>query len=300
MATALITGGTGFLGRHIVEVLASAGWLCDTLGTTTANQLVCNLANTVPAIQHAYELVVHAAGKAHSVPKTEAEGRDFFAVNLNGTKNLCDGLEKAGALPKALVFISTVAVYGCESGKNIAETHPLQGNTPYALSKIEAEQFLQQWCASQGIRLTILRLPLVAGYKPPGNLGTMVQGITNGRYFNIGGGLARKSMVMAADVGKAILQAWQIGGIYNLTDGVHPSFAALATTIARQLGKGAPRNLPARLAILLAKAGDLVGEKAPINTSRLQKILATLTFDDRRARSAFGWNPQPVTDNLRV
>jgi nucleoside-diphosphate-sugar epimerase len=234
------------------------------------------------------------------VPKNEAEGRAFFEVNREGTRRLCAALENDSALPKAFVFISTVAVYGCDSGNNIAETHPLQGATPYARSKIEAEDFLQQWCASHGVTLTIFRLPLVAGTNAPGNLGAMVQGIASGRYFNIGGGHARKSMVMASDVGKAILQAWQIGGVYNLTDGVHPSFAALAAAIAAQMGKPKPRSLPMWIAKWVARAGDLLGQKAPVNTARLQKICATLTFDDRRARSAFGWNPQPVTGSLRV
>ena len=44
--------------------------------------------------------------------------------------------------PKALVFISTVAVYGCESGELITEEHPLEGETPYAKSKILAEEYL--------------------------------------------------------------------------------------------------------------------------------------------------------------
>ena len=56
-----------------------------------------------------YDVVFHAAGKAHSIPKTEAEKQAFFDVNLQGTKNLYAALEKAG-IPTAFIFVSSVAV----------------------------------------------------------------------------------------------------------------------------------------------------------------------------------------------
>lgn len=56
-------------------------------------------------------------------------------------------LENVG-VPKALIFISTVAVYGCEFGEQITEEHTLNGTTPYAKSKIMAEEYLTNWCKS--------------------------------------------------------------------------------------------------------------------------------------------------------
>ena len=73
---------------------------------------------------------MHIAGKAHSVPKTEQEAQTFFDVNLRGTQNLVKGLERLDTLPRAFLFISTVAVYGVDQGTNISETHPLKGDTP--------------------------------------------------------------------------------------------------------------------------------------------------------------------------
>lgn len=83
-------------------------------------------------------MVLHACGKAHIVPRTEEEKQAFFDVNYTGTIHLCEALERVGG-PKALIFISTVAVYGYESGEMITEEHPLNGDTPYAKSKIMAE-----------------------------------------------------------------------------------------------------------------------------------------------------------------
>lgn len=113
-------------------------------------------------------------------------------MNLQGTKNLCAALEKSG-IPQAFIFISTVAVYGCEFGSNITEKHPLNGDTPYALSKIQAEEFLTEWCNKHGVILSIIRPSLIAGPNPPGNLGAMIKGIKTGRYLSIGGGKARKA-----------------------------------------------------------------------------------------------------------
>lgn len=140
----------------------------------------------------------------------------------------------------------------------------------------------------------------MAGENPPGNLGAMIEGIQKGYYFNIAGGTAKKSMVLATDVAKTILKVSAIGGIYNLTDGHHPSFAELSNSIAQQLDKPKPFNMPLWLARLIAKFGDVLGNKAPLNSDKLKKITSDLTFDDSKARNAFGWSPKKVIDGFRV
>ena len=110
----LFTGGTGFLGSCIRPLLEE-DYDVTTIGITDSNMQKCNLAYEVPTFDKHYEVVLHAAGKAHVVPKTEAEKQAFYEVNVEGTKNLCKGLEKVG-VPKALIFISTVAVYGVRGG----------------------------------------------------------------------------------------------------------------------------------------------------------------------------------------
>lgn len=299
MQKALVTGASGFLGKYIVRQLLQDGFDTITMGRHGADYC-CDLASQVPVLETVPQLVVHAAGKAHVVPKTPAGEKEFYQVNLQGTKKLAAAFDNLADWPQAFVFISTVAVYGRDEGSMIAESHPLEGSSPYARSKMEAEAFLTQWCQQHNIRLAILRLPLIAGANPPGNLGAMIKGIRSGRYFNIGKGDARKTMVMASDVARYISIVAAKGGIYNLSDGQHPSFAQLAALIARQLGKKAPPSIPGWLAGLLAFAGNFLGDRAPINTARLRKITATLTFDDSKARQAFGWSPLPVLDHFTI
>lgn len=134
MEELLFTGGTGFLGKNIGPVLDKM-YNVTTCGITPHDDIKANLAKDVPDLPHHYDVVLHACGKAHVVPKTEAEKQLFFDINYIGTIHLCNALEKVGT-PKALVFISTVAVYGCEFGELITEEHSLDGDTPYAKSKI--------------------------------------------------------------------------------------------------------------------------------------------------------------------
>ena len=147
----LFTGASGFLGNNVRPLLEEQ-YEVTTVGLTEQDDYTVNIAKEVPELKGHYDIVLHAAGKAHSVPKTEAEKQVFFDVNLQGTKNLCAALEKSG-VPQSFIFVSTVAVYGCDYGDNITEEHPLNGETPYAVSKRLAEEFLQDWCTKYGVIL---------------------------------------------------------------------------------------------------------------------------------------------------
>ena len=186
MQTLLFTGGTGFLGKNVMPLLQKQ-YEVITCGITPDDMIKANLAKDAPELDKQYDVVLHACGKAHVVPKTDAEKQAFFDVNYQGTVNLCKALEKVG-VPKAMVFISTVAVYGCEFGEMITEEHPLDGDSPYAKSKIMAEEYLTMWCSEHGVTLGILRPSLLAGMNAPGNLGAMVNGVRKGFYMNIAGG----------------------------------------------------------------------------------------------------------------
>lgn len=296
---ALLTGASGFLGTQILQVL-SASYEFFTVGRNagTENHFQLDLSKNTTNNFPSFKLVIHCAGKAHVVPKTPAEEAEFYDVNLQGTINLCQSLVDADAVPEAFIFISTVAVYGVDEGTLIKEEHALDGNTPYAKSKIQAEQYLQDWAEKHQVRLSIFRLPLIAGPNPPGNLGAMIAGIRSSRYLSIGKAMARKSIVWAADVAELIPVAAGTAGIYNLTDGRHPSFRELEICIATALKKKTPPAIPMLAARMMGRVGDLLGKRAPVNTSKLRKITSTLTFDDQKAGKMLGWKPSDVIEKL--
>lgn len=291
----LITGSNGFLGKHILKGLKVKP---VTVGRNSKCDIIVDLSKEIPLLPKV-DLVIHSAGKAHCVPKTEIEKQAFFDVNVKGTENLLKGLEKSG-FPKQFVFISSVSVYGLTLGVGIDEDHPLMASDPYGKSKILAEKIVQDWCAKNNVICTILRLPLVVGKNPPGNLGAMIHAIQEGFYFNIAGGKAKKSMVLADDVSRILLQVAPVGGIYNLTDGYHPNFYEMSLLISKQLGKEKVSNMPFWIARFFAFFGNIMGSKFPINSDKLNKLNATLTFDDSKARRTFGWNPKAVLEGFKI
>lgn len=300
MNTVLLTGASGFLGKIILEKLSLLGNNILTIGRSPSNNIYCDLTkSSLKFIPNNIDLVIHAAGKAHFTPNTREQEIDFFNVNVVGTKNLLECLAKSG-IPKYFVYISSVSVYGKDFGIEINENEHLGALDPYGNSKIEAEKIVLDWCNEHNVVCTILRLPLVVGPNPPGNLGAMIKGIRNGYYLNIAGGRAKKSMVLGEDVAKYIPEISEIGGIYNLTDGYHPSFEEFSNHISNQLGKGKPANIPLWLAKIVAKFGDLLGCITPFNTNKLNKITKNLTFDDNKARAAFGWDPKPILKGFKI
>ena len=298
MNKVLFTGASGFLGENSLPILTK-DYSISTMGLTATDYYKVNLATQVPILENSYDIVLHAAGKAHSVPKTEVEKKVFFDVNLQGTINLCAALEKSG-VPKAFIFISTVAVYGLDFGEEISEDSPLSGTSPYALSKIQAEHFLIDWCKRHNVVLGIIRPSLIAGPNPPGNLGAMIQGIKLGKYLSIAGGKARKSVLMVEDIATLVPLLAKKGGIYNVCDTEQPTFRDLELLISKQLDKSLPFTIPYRIAKLLAAVGDLIGNKSPINSNKLDKITKSLTFSNKKARLGLGWVPTNVLAHFRI
>lgn len=292
----LLTGSNGFLGSLLYKELKKIYYV-ERLSRKNSDINV-DLSLSIPVFSKNYDLVIHSAGKAHYIPKNISESCEFFNTNVTGTENLLNALVK-NKLPKYFVFISSVSVYGQSEGALINEKFPLMATDPYGKSKIEAENIITEWCREYNVVCTILRLPLIVDINAPGNLKSMINSIRSGYYFNVAGGFAKKSMILPFDIAKYIPIACKIGGIYNLTDSYNPSFKELSQLIATKFQKKYVFNLPYWVALILANFGDLVGDRFPINTLKLKKICATLTFDDTLAKQTFDWNPTPVLKGLK-
>jgi nucleoside-diphosphate-sugar epimerase len=283
-----LTGHTGFLGSYLKDVLLGQGIEVLGLGRGGDSDWHFDLGsgvNDFPRKEEgteAIDLVIHAAGLAHRVPKTEAEKQQFFDINEEGTRRLLCALKDSGNVPKRFVFISTIAVYGEPMDVDVCvPPYPREANleqldlTPYGLSKWKAEQWVQDWCRQEGIPAFIWRLPLIVGENAPGNLGAMEKAIRKGYYFRIGNSYARmRYYVDIEDLGVEVLALLDgndaESGTFNVISG-EKSYGDFEDEIASKYGKKV-RSIPLWMVRLAAKVGDVV-PGFPLNTYRLKKLL---------------------------
>ncbi len=266
----LLTGYSGFLGK---QIFAELGEDVCTLGRNTNADIVCDLSEQIPQIDVNVSRVIHAAGLAHKVPKSQSEKDDFFRVNLNGTLNLLKGLE--GKQVQQFVLISSVSVFEAEP------------RSPYAQSKWEAERAVLDWCEKNNSNGLILRLPLIWGENAPGNLGAMEKAIKKGYYFAFGEGNAVRAMIDIKEVSAFIARfKGTESGAFTLVS-FHRSYREVESIFAEKYEQKIKR-LPSWLVKIAAKLGDVV-PGFPINSYRLNKLETSLTFDDSNARKVLGW-----------
>lgn len=287
----LVTGSNGFLGKIFCDRFKD---FCElkTLSSQVGGDFVTDLSKNIIRLPY-FDIVVHCAGKAHGNSLKYEDKNAYYNINTNGTLNLLNSLKDHP--PKLFVYISSVSVYGLDSGHMVTEDYPLLGSSAYAKSKILAEQIVINQAESNNFNYLILRLPLVIGYNPKGNLRNMIQKLNRRLYFSINHSSAVKSMVLATDVADLILNFPSHSGIFNLTDGYHPSVRDLEILICKQYNIKTPINLSKNLARFLAHIGDIF-PFFPLNSLVYKKIVSNLTFSDYKARMELNWNSNKVVD----
>jgi len=170
---ALVTGGAGFIGSHIVDTLVDSGahvTVLDDLSTGRAENVrpgvrLYRVRVQDPGLDEIIarerpEVVFHQAAQV-SVPASIRAPLADGEVNLLGTINLIEACLRHGA-PK-IVFASSAAVYGQPAYLPVDEAHPVAPLAPYGVSKLAAEMYLAMYARTRGLRYTALRCANVYG-----------------------------------------------------------------------------------------------------------------------------------------
>jgi len=142
----LVTGATGFLGRHLVAALKSRG--LAVLKHSSADGDISNC----PLPMEDVGQVFHLAARSY-VPESWQDPRGFYQTNLMGTVNVLEHCRRNQA---SLTLLSSY-VYGQPRRLPIAEDHPLSAANPYSHSKILAEEAARFYEQSFGLTLVIVR-----------------------------------------------------------------------------------------------------------------------------------------------
>jgi nucleoside-diphosphate-sugar epimerase len=125
----------------------------------------------------------------------------------------------------------------------------------------------------------------------------MLNGIKNSKYFNINSGNAKRSMIMVNDIFDIIIPISNIGGIYNMSDNIHPSYFELSKIIAKKYNKRI-YNLPFPISFILAVISSFFFPLIPFNVSIYNKMTQSLTFNSEKIQNTLNWKPKSVLNTI--
>jgi len=307
---AAVTGGTGCLGRPLISKLLESGIKTRLLVLTQEQipeefkQQVEIIYGCLDSIDDLMKLVVncdvvfHLAGKVHTVPKTPNEEKEFYRVNVDGTRNLVSACIDSGV--KRIVFYSTVGVYGKDGNFHGDERSKCEPVSVYAKTKVKAESIVLDCMNNGGPLGVILRLPVVYGAFDKGNVHRLIRAIRNKRFIIFGDGLSHRSFISALNATEAALCAAfgdvPESSVFCITDDNDYTMMEFVESICNALQTDwRPTHLSLSIATRIGKIADsfenIIHRSLPINSSIVDKLSSPLTFSCEKAKNVLNYKP---------
>lgn len=241
MANIFVTGGTGFMGSHIVELLVQQGHQVTVL--TSSSSIHPNIqhlqaqikivrgdfGNYQLVLEHLknIDIIVHIAWT--TVPKTASENPIYDAqTNIIGSIHLLEAAVKAQV--KKVIFVSTGgALYGVPQYTPIDEAHPIRPISAYGISKMAFERYLHFFYQNKGLDYNIFRIANAYGTrqnltKNQGVIGIWLQKIKENQPIEIwGDGSVVRDYIYVTDVAQIIAKGIAYQGkdkVFNVGSGL--------------------------------------------------------------------------------
>jgi nucleoside-diphosphate-sugar epimerase len=306
----LLTGGNGFVGRHLVSALLQRGdtvrvlalpyedarWL-ETRGVRVFRGDVRDPRSLVEPMEGA-DAVVHLA----AMMDVWRPLRDYEAVNVTGTANVCAAAEQAGL--SRLVCVSSSSVYGLGSGRVLDESAPLRPlDDPYPITKAAADRHVRRLIRDRGLPAVIVRPDQIFGPGDELHFGRMADQLRARRAVIVGRGENRVPLVFISDLVQGLLLALDhpaaVGQAYNITAAAPVTQYELLAGFARSLGAPPPRvRLPYRALYLAGGLAERVASAArssrrpPITRLGVAFLGSDNCFSIEKARRELSYAPQ--------
>lgn len=301
MTTVLVTGANGFIGRALCARIVRDGLACrgavrelSPRADLPAGIDVVPVGSIGPATDWSQALsnvdvVVHLAARAHVLRETAADPlAEYRRVNTEGTRTLARLAAEKGV--RRFVFVSSIGVNGDRTGERpFREDDPPCPTRPYAVSKWEAEQAVQDLSARTGMETVILRPPLVYGPGVKGNMRTLMMYVDRGWPLPLAGVRNRRSLIGLGNLVDALMlcagRREGAGRTFLVSDGEDLSTADLICRIARAAGK---KDRLFAVPDLLFRG---IAHLAPFWRTRLDQVLGSLEIDSSRFKTVMNWTP---------
>jgi nucleoside-diphosphate-sugar epimerase len=303
----MVTGATGFVGRHLVAALCAHGYAVRALvrkgaaldaGPAVEVREIGDVSHADwPEVLHGVDAVMHLAAIAHrGSPRDEADGDRVRSVNVSAVAELTAAAATVGL--RRLILVSSIGVLGADSGASAftGSTSPAPHDF-YSQTKLDAEVAAAGAAAGSMLEVCIVRPPLVYGPDAPGNFGRLVRWVDKGIPLPLGAIHNRRSLISVWNLCDflvtCISNPGAVGEPLVVADEEAISTSALLRLCAQLMNR---RNylLPVPTALLRA-AGAIFGRRADVD-----RLCRSLVVDTHDTYLRTGWRaPKSLREELR-
>ena len=294
--TVLVTGAGGFIGSHVVGEMVVAGARVRALVHYNARSDVGMLADLAPRVLDEVEIVSGDVTNAHqmaqvvrgcqvvlhlaaliAIPYSYQAPASYVTTNVGGTLNLLEAARQHGV--RRFIQTSTSEVYGSAQYVPIDERHPLQAQSPYAVTKVGADMLALSFHCSFDLPVLVLRPFNTFGPRQSARavIPTILSQLLSERPVRLGAVDTRRDFTFVRDTALGFRLAAEsscVGEVMNLGTGVDYSIGEVAEQCAALLGR------PLRL--------ELDAERLRPPSSEVDRLCA----DASRARTLIAWAPR--------
>jgi nucleoside-diphosphate-sugar epimerase len=308
--TVLVTGATGLLGSHLIDLLVERGQRPRAL--VQPGELATGLARSqvdvrfgdlrdseVPkSVMEDVEIVLHCA--ARTGPWGPAD--EYQSTNVDGLETLVQAARSAAV--RRFVHISSITVHGNDVRGVADESSPLRAEpNSYSRSKVEGERLLQRLIEDEGVPVTIVRPGWIYGPRDVASFARFATMVRDGKMVIIGSGENHVPLIYVADVARGVLQAAEaddaLGRSYLLASDESVTQRDYLFAIAGEIGVPPPtRRIPYPVALMLGAGFEfgarLVRRRQPPPVTRygIKHLGGENRFSIARARRELGFRPQ--------
>ena len=292
----LVTGGNGFIGRHIVKELEEHGYavkiFCRSCkGKNAINGDIRNEKSILKATK-GMDVVFHNAALAMDWGKK----RDFYETNVKGTENVVKACIENGI--DKLIYMSSAGIYGFpNSMKPITEESAKKPLNAYQKSKWLGEKVIEKYGKKHGIKASIIRPPLVLG---AGGRAAQIllSSIENGTFSYIGNGESYITVTHPKDVANCLRLAMEKdeeGNAFNVA-----SFSCRIKDMVEEIAgsmnieepkKHVPYYMAYVAAIFSEMLGILLGREPKITRFRVKSMGTNRIISYEKAKKMLGYKP---------
>jgi UDP-glucose 4-epimerase len=286
MTRVLVTGGAGFIGSHVVDALARAGYepvIYDLrpspwhVGVETVIGDLCDTGRLTAALRSC-TAILHLAAAA-DVDEVRDDPLGSERVNVRGTASVLEAARRAGV--ERVVYASTIWVYSDTPGTVVDEDTPLRHPAHlYTATKLAGELYCRSYAELYGLEYTVLRFGIPYGprSRPAAVVPAMVRRALAGQALTIAGdGLQTRRFVYVEDLAAGVVRGLEpcaANRTYNLVSTEDISIKRVAQTVGAAVGK-------TEIVHTHGRSGDFAGVE--VDGSRAERELswrATTSFDE--------------------